>query len=200
MTLRACLVSDSEWRQHDHRSEVMLLFREEDYLMIPQDTQALFGVAQWIRENKNKYNRKIRELAGTEENYIFIRRELDRVEMQLQRARTVGAEATLTLVDWLTTLDYFHWQCAYCESRPFQVMSYIIHMPDGGTTPENCMPACHSCKMKRPENERVQEYLSILKDGSEKTEMDNGLLPPPSLQKRFVLVAAENQVNELILD
>src|SRR5438874_10825066 len=128
-------------------------------LLIPQDTQALFRVAQWTIDNKRKVVKTIRELAGTEENYLIIVREIDRVKAQLQRARTIHAEATLTLVDWLTTLEYFHWQCAYCASKPFQVLSHLIQLPLGGTTPENCVPACYACRTsKKTENARVQAY------------------------------------------
>jgi hypothetical protein len=146
--------------------------------MRPQDTSAFLRVAQWTRENKNKYNRKIRELAGTEENYLCIRREIDRVEKQLQRARTLGAEARLTLVDWLSTLNYFHWQCAYCESKPFHVMSHLVQMPHGGTTSENCIPACSSCRTKRQENKRVQEYVSSLQGGTKKGTVTNDWSKP----------------------
>lgn len=114
--------------------------------MIPRDTHALFRVAQWTIDSKRKAVKTVRELAGTEENYLLITREIDRVEGQLRKARAMHAEATLTLVDWLTTLEYFHWQCAYCVSGPFQVMSHHIQLPRGGTTPDNCVPSCCGCR------------------------------------------------------
>jgi hypothetical protein len=147
---------------------LMLSSKEKEYPMIPPDIEALFRVAQWTLESKRKTVQAIRELAGTEENYLIIIREIDRVEGQLRRARTMHAEATLTLVDWLTTLEYFHWQCAYCASRPLQVMSHYIQLPRGGTTPDNCVPACYRCRAyRKAENARVQEYFANLRCRSE---------------------------------
>ncbi|MBV9231330.1 MAG: HNH endonuclease [Chloroflexi bacterium] len=117
--------------------------------MTPEDKAALFRVALWTIENKHKRVETIREIAGTEENYLLIIREINRVEAQVFRARALRAEATLTLVDWLRVLEAFHWQCAYCQSKPFQVMSYIVPLPEGGTTVGNCIPACYSCRRSR---------------------------------------------------
>ena len=139
--------------------------------MIPQDTQTLFRVAQWAMSSKRKVVKTVRELAGTEENYLIIIKEIDRVEAQLRRARTLHAEATLTLIDWLTTLEYFHWQCAYCESKPFRVMSHFIRLPPGGTTPDNCVPACYGCRAcRRTEHAHVQAYLTSVKSKAERAE------------------------------
>lgn len=132
--------------------------------MIPEDRQALFRVANWTMTTNRKTLKTIRQLAETEENYLLIVRELDRVEAHLQRARTLGAEATLTLVDWLTTLDHFNWRCSYCESKEFRVMSHFLSLPLGGTTPENCVPACYACRrFRRKENSRVSAYLAQVK-------------------------------------
>lgn len=139
--------------------------------MIPGDRQALFRVAHWTMTTNRKTLKTIRQLAETEENYLLIVRELDRVEAQLQRARTQGAEATLTLVDWLTTLDHFNWRCSYCESREFRVMSHFLSLPLGGTTPENCVPACYTCgRLRRKENSRVSAYLAQVKSRDKNAE------------------------------
>ncbi len=100
---------------------------------------------------EQKYTRveTLRELAGSEESYLLIMREVDRVRDQVARARALGAAATLNVVDWFTILDSYAWKCAYCQTRPFQVMSHQIPQAMGGTTPENCVPACHSCIFKR---------------------------------------------------
>ena len=105
---------------------------------------------------------KIRLLAGSEENYYIIIREVDRVRAQLLYARAENAAATLTVKEWFTLLDRFEWKCAYCQERPFQVMSHIISRSEGGTTAENCVPACHSCiskahrKLRSPEKEALK--------------------------------------------
>lgn len=130
--------------------------------MTVEDKRALFRVAQWISGGNRKVMKTIRQLAGTEENYQCIIREIDRVEGQCKHARTLGAGATLTLMDWLITLEDFDWQCAYCQAQPFQIMSHVIPLPLGGTTPDNCVPACHKCNIYRRNEQvrvRVQKYL-----------------------------------------
>ena len=128
--------------------------------MMPEDPETLLEVARWILTHRN-IRSTIRQLAKTEENYLLIVRELDRVESQCFRAHTLHAEATLTLVEWLETLNYFHWCCAYCQSRPLQIMSHYIGLPEGGTTVENCLPACYHCRRCRPkEDEHIRAYLA----------------------------------------
>lgn len=137
----------------------------KDAGMTPEDKQILFQIAQWCIDNKHKRVEQIRQLAGTEENYLILIKEIDRVEAHLQRARTLHAEATLTLVDWLMTLDDFDWLCAYCQAKPFQVMSHFVPLPGGGTTPDNCVPACSGCsRSRRKGHDRVQAYLRYLRD------------------------------------
>jgi 5-methylcytosine-specific restriction endonuclease McrA len=132
-------------------------------MVIPEDRQILFRVAQWTLEQKYFRVEKIRQLAGTEENYRIIIREIDRVKAQVQRARSLEANATLTLVDWFMILEQFSWCCAYCQSKPFEIMSHIIPLPRGGTTPDNCVPACYSCstgKRKVRARHRVEALLA----------------------------------------
>lgn len=131
--------------------------------MLPEDRQILFRIAQWTSKQKYARVEKIRQMAETEANYLIIIREIDRVKAQLQYARTLNAEATLTLLDWLKILERFDWHCAYCQSRPFEIMSHIIPLPCGGTTPQNCVPSCYSCnsgKRKIHARHHVQALLA----------------------------------------
>lgn len=131
--------------------------------MIPYDRETLFRVAQWTMTSKRNVGRKIRELAGTRETCTLILTELYRISDHLQTARSVGAPATLTLVDWFTALEYFHWLCAYCQTRPFQVLHHLRPNKQAGTTPENCVPACrHCCHSPSREYAYVQVYLAML--------------------------------------
>ncbi len=71
--------------------------------------------------------------------------EASRVFAQCSRARTRGLAATLTLAEWLKTLDDFQARCAYCGG-PFEVLEHFIPLiQGGGTTADNCLPACLSC-------------------------------------------------------
>ena len=131
--------------------------------MIQEDRRDLLRIAQWIGEQKYFRVKKIRQLVGTEENYLLLIREIDRVKSQVQHARSLEADATLTLVGWLLILEQFEWLCAYCQCKPFEIMSHVVPLPRGGTTPDNCVPACYSCstgKGKVHARHRVQSLLA----------------------------------------
>ncbi len=54
--------------------------------------------------------------------------------------------ATLTIEQWCTTVNYFRGKCAYCQVRDFEVLEHFIpHRHGGGTTADNCVPACRIC-------------------------------------------------------
>jgi CheY-like chemotaxis protein len=158
--------------------------------MLLQERQALFRAAQWAIETRQKRVETIRTLAGSEEMYLLIIREIDRVEAQLVKARSLHTEATLTIVDWLTTLEYFQWCCAYCQLKPFQRLWHVIPPPHGGTTPDNCVPVCYSCRrLVQTKNTRVQSYLEIMKPRDEKQE---GIYMAPSSEPRKLILLVEN--------
>jgi len=121
-----------------------------------EDMQLLLYVAEWTAQNHRHVMSTIRELAGTEENYLIIARELDRVKAHIARARSLHVEATLTLVEWLVIVDAYQWKCAYCQEKPFEVMHHRISLQEGGTTPSNCLPACRECRTRRKKKPLVQ--------------------------------------------
>lgn len=140
--------------------------------MTREDRQVLLRVARWICEQKYFRIKKIRQLAGTEENYLALIREVDRVKAQVQHARSLEVEATLTLVDWLLTLEQFQWRCAYCQVRSFEIMSHIVPLPRGGTTPENCVPSCYSCSSGRGKLHARQRVQALLEeDGQQMSDV-----------------------------
>jgi 5-methylcytosine-specific restriction endonuclease McrA len=116
--------------------------------LTPEIEQILSYIDQAM-EKKYLRVETIRRLAGTEENYRTIIREVDRVKAQLMYARAHNAPATLTVIEWFTILDRFEWKCAYCKEKPFQNMSHVISQTEKGTTAENCVPACRSCISKK---------------------------------------------------
>lgn len=100
--------------------------------------------------------------------------EKSKLQTHLYRAVESGLPATLTLEQWLATLDYFEWMCAYCRVKPYKVLEHFIPVVlDGGTTVDNCVPACILCNSRkgnippkkvrsipREDMERVQTYLA----------------------------------------
>lgn len=129
--------------------------------MTRENMLILLCVAEWVLENKRHVMSTIRQLAGTEETYLILAQELDRVDRQVFRARSLHAEATLTLVDWLIIVDFYHWKCAYCQEKPFDVMYHCIPLPSGGTTPANCVPVCYRCRNRREKKLQFHVPLPI---------------------------------------
>ena len=113
----------------------MLSRRKGPEMMTRENMRLLLYVAEWTVQNHRQVRSTIRELAGSEENYLIIARELDRVNAHIARARSLHAEASLTLVEWLIIVDTYHWKCAYCQEEPFEVMHHRIPLHEGGTIP-----------------------------------------------------------------
>jgi hypothetical protein len=63
---------------------------------------------------------------------------------QNQRAKRAGARHDLTMEQWLETLRYFDYKCAYCGGN-YEVIEHYIPVHKAGTTVSNCVPACFSC-------------------------------------------------------
>lgn len=67
---------------------------------------------------------------------------------QNARARAAGVCAGLTLVEWIRTIDDFGGKCAYCGTSAYTLMEHYIPIRlGGGTTVNNCVPACGSCNV-----------------------------------------------------
>lgn len=118
------------------------------------------------------------------------------VAQHLQRAVNANTPATLTLKQWAQAIAYFGQRCAYCQIRPFQVLEHFHPIAlGGGTTEDNCVPACKSCNSKKggahsdrlhlifPKNtiERIQNYLQ-----NEKLH----LAPQPVTGRELVVLAS----------
>ena len=78
---------------------------------------------------------------------------------QLQRARKLNLPATLTPREWLDTLEYFGWRCAYCQQADFACLDHFVPIvKGGGTTQSNCVPACVACNSAKG-GKHPQGYL-----------------------------------------
>lgn len=98
------------------------------------------------------------------------------VDFNCSRARQVDLPATLTLVQWLSTLKHFSGLCAYCQRNKGTMLEHFVPITlGGGTTVSNCVPSCHTCnirkKNKHPnearlipqeDRDRVKQFLSEL--------------------------------------
>jgi HNH endonuclease len=69
-------------------------------------------------------------------------KEARRLYVPIERANKAGVPATLKLQQWLKTLDYFEWRCAFCGG-PFEAMDHFVPIElGGGTEWFNCLPIC----------------------------------------------------------
>lgn len=50
----------------------------------------------------------------------------ERVRGQNQRAKQAGARHDLTIEQWLETLEYFNYKCAYCGERDYEFIQERI--------------------------------------------------------------------------
>lgn len=83
------------------------------------------------------------------EQYLWQPDECVRVSKQLTRARKNGLADTLTIAEWIQTLIDFGRRCAYCGG-PYKLMDHYIPIRlGGGTTAQNCVPACVACNFSK---------------------------------------------------
>lgn len=70
-----------------------------------------------------------------------------------KRARVKGNEATLTIAQWGKILRNSQGHCTYCQQHfGFDALVIEHRLPiakGGGTTAENCVPACGYCNAER---------------------------------------------------
>lgn len=107
---------------------------------------------------------------GSEQNR---KRESTKVQYHVNSAKRLGLPATLTLPEWMETLSYFEWKCAYCCKASYAVLEHVQPMiAGGGTTAFNCVPACARCNLLKLDTppellppefdvalEKIQHYL-----------------------------------------
>lgn len=76
--------------------------------------------------------------------------EIEVVKRHNNRAYSQGQKASLKLNDWIQTLDSFEWMCAYSCGQPYEELEHWIPLAGGGgTTADNCVPACFRCNRQK---------------------------------------------------
>lgn len=72
--------------------------------------------------------------------------EMKRITTARSLARTRGEQCDLSPEEWLSTLSYFDYRCAYCGGS-YALIEHFIPLGFGvGTVAKNCVPACQSCQ------------------------------------------------------
>lgn len=68
------------------------------------------------------------------------------IRSALHRARAARLPATLTEDEWRAACEHFDNLCAYCGESDWYVVEHATPIElGGGTTADNCVPACFSC-------------------------------------------------------
>ncbi len=77
------------------------------------------------------------------------KRESRRVYTACKQACDMGLPATLTVDEWMQTVQDFEGRCAYCGD-PMELLEHFIPIRQhGGTTVDNCVPGCYKCNLRK---------------------------------------------------
>ena len=102
------------------------------------------------------------------------------ISSALARAREAGMPATLTKQEWGLASSYFRESCAYCGTRRAMVLEHFLPIAlGGGTTADNCVPACTECNGRKASRHpddlgwlfevsnitRIKDYFEAAKQG-----------------------------------
>lgn len=116
-------------------------------------------------------------------------REVRLLRHHLTVAAAFRVPATLTLRQWLATLEHFSWKCSYCQKRPYEYLEHFIPLIKddievascslvGGTTIQNCIPACNKCNSCK--GRHSPEYIWKVSNG-----IEQGMFPTLAMIERI---------------
>ena len=103
---------------------------------------------------------------------------------------------------WLETLEYFNYKCAYCGERDYEFIEHYLPVHVAGTTASNCVPACASCNaLKDAKNHRLTLYqkervLAFLESKGVKIAFHIHEYKP--VKKDYVTLVCEQCGNKLV--
>lgn len=77
---------------------------------------------------------------------VWLRKEYIKVQTHKENAVWKDLKGELTITQWIGTLEYFNWRCAYCLIAPYEHLEHFVPLSQGGdTTKSNCVPSCKEC-------------------------------------------------------
>jgi hypothetical protein len=110
----------------------------------------LYDIPQYAGSTWRRFCAECVERPHQEYEYEGIYWEENRkVLSQLRRAVEKSLSAILTSDQWLDTLDHFGWMCAYRLVAPYEALERLVPIERGGTTADNCAPACKECNSSK---------------------------------------------------
>lgn len=97
------------------------------------------------------------------------------IQSALRRARRAGLPATLTVAQWAATVAHFADRCAFCGGAWCLVEHATPIELGGGTTADNCLPACYSCNATKGKRQLTHWGASLPSDHLLKSSVDRAL-------------------------
>ena len=115
----------------------------------------------------------------------YLRRdEAKRVASHVHRAQRQNLGATLTVKQWLDTLNQYLWRCAYCGG-PFECLEHLVPEQLGGpTTAQNCYPACRACNRRKAGIDPRMGYVLAFGGDVQPTALHSTPMRYPPPQRR----------------
>jgi 5-methylcytosine-specific restriction endonuclease McrA len=96
-----------------------------------------------------------------DKHVLFAKKEQQRIKNARKAARKRGLPDGLTLPQWMVTLRFFRYKCAYCGDD-FQNIDHINPIWAGGaTTWGNCIPSCYHCNQLKNDKDITRVYRSF---------------------------------------
>lgn len=111
---------------------------------------SLHDRCQWcqmpLERGSRAFTEQLCDRCRTEERLAMLKQ----LRRERQRAWRKHAKCNLTLRAWSITVEHYMGLCAYCGKRPYQVIEHVLPIAlGGGTTVENCVPACEECNTRK---------------------------------------------------
>lgn len=92
----------------------------------------------------------------------YLRAIASKIGAHNKRTQAQGLPSTLTLSEWLETLEIYNHKCIYC-GEPWEEIEHKIPVTKGGgTTRENCAPSCRQCNRSKGNRDAPGDHLVIM--------------------------------------
>jgi 5-methylcytosine-specific restriction endonuclease McrA len=141
--------TDDTYTPHRYRTMRILYQKENVELAYAAYDVPTHQTTQGIRSQVTGKTQQAQQITpeeeGKRERERILEGERRKVKYHNTRASRANLPATLTLEQWLETLDHYNWRCAYCQGA-YSVLEHFIPLGHGeGTVWGNCVPACYKC-------------------------------------------------------
>lgn len=141
---KACVQERS--RKYYEVNKDQIQKRNKKYRLMNLDREKSYK-AKWRADNRKEIRDKHKKWRAENSDKVKLQRAKDE---QARRARIRGSVFTLTVEEWLDTLNYFNHECAYCGASESLQMEHVIPViKGGGYEKRNIIPSCEPCNLSK---------------------------------------------------